>query len=116
MQIGQIAHAVSDADRAQAFYGDRLGLPLMYRHGDLVFFDCDGVRLMLEGGAKDIAAGGCIYFKTSGIEAHCADLRAKGVAFEGDPHLIARMPDHELWMAFFRDPDGHLPALMEEKR
>lgn len=116
MQIGQIALPVSDADKAQAFYGDILGLKLLYRYGDLVFFDCNGVRLMLEGGAKNITTGGCIYFRTSGIEAHSAGLRAKGVAFEGEPHLIARMPDHELWMAFFRDPDGHLLALMEEKR
>jgi methylmalonyl-CoA/ethylmalonyl-CoA epimerase len=31
-------------------------------------------------------------------------------------HLIAKMPDHELWMAFFRDPDGNLLALMSELR
>lgn len=55
-------------------------------------------------------------FCTNAIETVAKDLKTKGVAFEGDPHLIAKMPDHELWMAFFRDPDGHLLALMEEKR
>jgi methylmalonyl-CoA/ethylmalonyl-CoA epimerase len=32
----------------------------------------------------------------------------------GPPHLVARMKDHDLWMAFFRDPDQNLLALMSE--
>lgn len=27
---------------------------------------------------------------------------------------MARMPDHELWMTFFRDPDRNLHGLMSE--
>jgi methylmalonyl-CoA/ethylmalonyl-CoA epimerase len=38
------------------------------------------------------------------------------VTFIDAPHLVARMPDHELWMCFFRDPDEHLLALMCERR
>jgi methylmalonyl-CoA/ethylmalonyl-CoA epimerase len=38
------------------------------------------------------------------------------VAFQSELALIARMSDHELWMAFFQDPDGHQLALMTEKR
>jgi methylmalonyl-CoA/ethylmalonyl-CoA epimerase len=38
------------------------------------------------------------------------------VAFEDEPHLIAKMPDHELWMTFFRDPDRNLHGLMSEVR
>jgi hypothetical protein len=30
------------------------------------------------------------------------------------PHLIAPMDDHDLWMAFFEDPDGHTLAVMQE--
>jgi hypothetical protein len=30
--------------------------------------------------------------------------------------MVARMPDHELWLAFVKDPDGNLLGLMEEKR
>jgi len=41
-------------------------------------------------------------------------LSKRGVSFEKQPHLIAKMPDHELWMAFFRDPDENLLALMSE--
>lgn len=121
--LGQIALPVSDADRAEAFYGDSLGLTRLYRFGDLVFFDCGGVRLMLEGTPKQqkpaqtaAPAGVCHYFRVQGLEQVYAELRAKGVPFSDEPHLVARMPDHELWMAFFNDPDGHALALMEEKR
>lgn len=117
-RIGQIALPVSDASRAESFYGETLGLKKLFRYGDLVFFDCAGVRLMLEGQSKPFKIGDsvCHYFMISGIENVADELAAKGVKFEGPPHLIARMPDHELWMAFFKDPDGHFLALMEEKR
>jgi methylmalonyl-CoA/ethylmalonyl-CoA epimerase len=116
--LGQIALPVTSADRAEQFYGEALGLPKLFRFGDLVFFNCGGVRLMLEGGKNkiDVGTGVCHYFKVEQIEAVAADLQAKGVTFEREPHLIAKMPDHELWMGFFRDPDGHLLAVMEEKR
>jgi len=117
-RIAQIALPVSDANRAEAFYGGTLGLNKLFRYGELVFFDCAGVRLMLEGTPKAVqpAAGVCHYFYAEQIETMASILKARGVEFDGDPHLIAKMPDHELWMAFFRDPDGHLLALMEEKR
>jgi methylmalonyl-CoA/ethylmalonyl-CoA epimerase len=116
--IGQIALHVSDADRAERFYRDTLGLPLLFRFGDVVFFDCAGVRLMLEGGHESTGKREqfCLYFRVSGIEAAAADLRSRQVYFEREPHRVAKMPDHELWMAFMHDPDGNLLALMEEKR
>ncbi len=116
--IGQIALHVSDVDRAERFYRDTLGLPLLFRFGNLVFLDCAGVRLMLEGGHESTGRREqfCVYFRVSQIEAVVAALRARQVYFERDPQLVARMPDHELWMAFMHDPDGNLLALMEEKR
>ena len=117
-QIGQIALHVSDADRAERFYRDTLGLPLLFRFGKLAFFDCAGVRLMLEGGHESTGKREqfCVYFRVSGIESVASALRSRQVYFEREPHLVARMPDHELWMAFLHDPDGNLLALMEEKR
>lgn len=89
-----------------------------FRFGDLVFFDCAGVRLMLEGRPEPMQPGEgvCHYFAVRYIENVAASLAQRAVPFESAPHLIARMPDHELWMAFFRDSDRHLLALMEEKR
>lgn len=116
--LGQVALSVVDADRAQAFYRDTLGLPFLFRFGPLVFFDCAGVRLMLDGGDEGIkgAGTGCLYFRTDDIADAHATLRSRHVPFDGEPHLIAKMPDHELWMAFFKDPDGNQLALMEERR
>ena len=115
-QIGQIAIAVSDVERAEAFYGDVLGLRKLYRYGDLTFFDCAGVRLLLERAAKrsDIDRAGVIYFRCADIALTVQELSDRGVAFDGKPHLIAKMDDHDLWMAFFKDPDGHTLALMQE--
>ena len=115
---GQFALPVSDVDRAESFYGQVLGLTKLFRFGSLVFFDCGGVRLMLEGSSNAVqpCAGVCHYFKVEDIIGSVHELQGNGVRFEGEPHLIAKMPDHELWMAFFKDPDGHLLALMEERR
>lgn len=116
--IGQIAIQVSDADRAEKFYGEQLGMHKLYRFGDMVFFDCDGVRLMLQGTGKPVQAtsGTCFYFMVKGLEGVIDKMKSNSVVFEDDAHLVAKISDHELWMTFFRDPDGHLLALMEEKR
>lgn len=117
-EIGQIALHVSDTDRAERFYRDLLRLAPLFRFDRLAFFDCAGVRLMLEGGHEPRGAGQaafCVYFRTRDLEADVARLRNDGVFFEQEPHEVARMPDHTLWMAFFRDPDNNLLALMEER-
>jgi len=117
-QIGQIAVPVSDIDRAVAFYRDSLGMRFLFQAPPgLGFFDCAGVRLMLDAPAK--AAGhhsSVIYYKVADLQAAVETLSARGVTFEAKPHLIARLPDHELWMAFLRDPDGNMLALMSEVR
>jgi methylmalonyl-CoA/ethylmalonyl-CoA epimerase len=114
-QIGQIALPVGDVDRAEAFYGNVPGLRKLYRFGDLTFFDCAGVRLLLEK-STDMAGvkRGCIYFRCADIALVVAELTRRGLAFDSTPHLIAKMDDHDLWMAFFSDPDGHTLALMQE--
>jgi methylmalonyl-CoA/ethylmalonyl-CoA epimerase len=114
--IGQIALPVADVDRAEAFYETALGLRRMYRFGDLSFFDCAGVRLLLEkaGGTTDIARTSVIYLRCADIALAVRELQQRGVQFDSLPHLIAKMDDHDLWMAFFRDPDGHTLALMHE--
>ena len=116
-QIGQIALAVSDTDRSEAFYEHTLGLRKLYRYGALAFFDCAGIRLMLsppENGEPVTVAQGAIYFRVADLVLTVKALREKGVAIVGEPHLTAPMPDHDLWMAFLRDPDGHLIGLMME--
>src|SRR5215470_2288004 len=115
-QIGQIAVPVADPDRSEAFYRDVLGLRKLYRFGDLCFFDCAGVRLMLEKAhaPENIPKSSVIYFRCADITLAVRELEKRGVTFSSKPHLIAKMDDHDLWMAFFTDPDGHTLALMQE--
>jgi catechol 2,3-dioxygenase-like lactoylglutathione lyase family enzyme len=117
-RIGQIAVPVADIDRAVAFYRDVLGMRFLFQAPPgLGFFDCAGVRLMLDEPAKAKAGqGSVIYYQVPDLQAAFETLSSRGVAFEAKPHLIAKMPDHELWMAFFRDPDRNLLALMSEVR
>jgi methylmalonyl-CoA/ethylmalonyl-CoA epimerase len=116
-QLGQIALAISDPDRSEAFYETTLGLRKLYRYGPLVFFDCAGVRLMLsppEDGRPVVPSQGALYFRVPDLVHAMAELEGRGAAFSGPPHLIANMPDHDLWMADLRDPDGHVILLMME--
>lgn len=113
--IGQIARAVADVDRAEAFYGGVLGLRKLFRFGDLTFFDCAGVRLMIEKTpASKVQGESVLYFRVADIALAFRELSARGVVFDDKPHLIAQMEDHDLWMTFFRDPDGHILSLMQE--
>lgn len=118
-QIGQIAVPVRDIDRAIAFYRDVLGMRFLFKAPPgLGFFDCGGVRLLLDMPVKKLPQNlsSIIYYKVPDIHQGYGVLKQRGVAFDGEPHLVAKMPDHELWMAFFHDADGNLLALMSEVR
>ena len=117
--IGQIGLTVSDLEKAVAFYRDALGMKHLFNAPpSMAFFEAGNVRLMLSRPEKpDSERFGCaLYFKVVEIHAARDALTARGVTFETEPHRLAKMPDHELWMAFFRDPDRNLLALMCEKR
>jgi catechol 2,3-dioxygenase-like lactoylglutathione lyase family enzyme len=117
--LGQIAFTVSDVERATVFFRDQLGLPFLFAAPPgLAFFDCGGVRLMVTKpeGAGAFGANSILYFKVADIAAAHTALQSRGVVFERPPAVAARMPDHELWLAAFRDPDGNILELMSEKR
>ena len=118
VNIGQIAINSHDLPRSVAFYRDALGLEFLFDAGSLAFFMCGDVRLMLsvaESPEFDHASS-IVYFRVDDIHAARAELAERGVPFDDQPHLIAEMPDHELWMTFFRDPDRNVLALMCEIR
>jgi methylmalonyl-CoA/ethylmalonyl-CoA epimerase len=118
-RIGQIAIPVADVERAVTFYGDVLGLRLLFRAPPgLAFFDCGGVRLMLSRpeGVESPARAGLLYYFVPDIGAAHATLVERGVHFVESPRRVARLPDHDLWLAVFRDSEGNLLALMSEVR
>lgn len=114
--IGQIAIVVKDVERATAFYRDVLGMRFLFAYPGLAFFDCDGVRIMLSRAEKKEFdhPSSILYFRVENIQSAYQTLRERKVEFEDEPHLVARMPDHDLWMSFFRDLDDNIFALMAE--
>jgi methylmalonyl-CoA/ethylmalonyl-CoA epimerase len=117
--IGQVAVNVRDMDRAVAFYRDVVGLPFLFQAGpNLAFFQCGDVRIMLDIPEDERFAGkaSVLYYRVADIQAAFEDIRSRGAEVEGEPHMIAKMPDHELWMAFFKDTEGNFFALMSELR
>ena len=118
-EIRQIAITVGDVGTALPFYRDVLGLKFLFSPApNLAFLEAGSVRLMLSTpqGAGAVGHNSILYFKVSDIGATHAAIVERGAKNERAAQLTARLPDHELWVAFVRDPDGNLVGLMEEKR
>ena len=118
-RLGQIAINAHDVERAARFYQDVLGLKLLFKAPPgLAFFDCGGVRLMLSRPEKPEFdhPSSILYFVVQDIHGAFERMTANGVKFEDEPHFLAKMQDHDLWMTFFRDSEGNLMGLMSEVR
>ena len=117
--IGQIAITVSDVSKSLTFYRDILGLNFLFSPSpSLAFLQCGETRIMLSTpqGTGDVGKNSILYLKTTNIESFHADCVSNGAIEERKPQLTAKMPDHDLWIGFLKDPDGNLVGLMEEKR
>jgi methylmalonyl-CoA/ethylmalonyl-CoA epimerase len=116
--ILQIAVTVKDMERATAFYRDVLGLRLVMNAPNMAFFQCGEVRLYLAcgEGTEHQGASACIYFRTNDISGVLGVLKEKGVSIHQEPQIIARMPDHDLWLMWVRDSEGNLLGVMEEHK
>lgn len=114
--IGQIALHVSDIEKSVAFYGGTLGMTKIFDAPDLAFFDNGGVRLMLSSGEGESSGErSVIYYKVDDIQTAHDQCTAAGVVFQDEPHVIHSAENYELWMTFFKDPDGNQLALMDER-
>lgn len=113
-RIIQFSIPVTDLPRATAFYRDVAGLNLLFEVPNMAFFDCGGVRVLV--GIGEVAprnAGASVYFHTADIKAEVERLRGAGVTMD-DAAMIAQLPDRDVWLAHFYDPDGNLLSLMSE--
>jgi methylmalonyl-CoA/ethylmalonyl-CoA epimerase len=114
-RIGQIALRAKDLKRAVEFYRDTLGMRFLFEVPNLAFFDCGGVRLMLGLPEGDFDHPGSVLdYKVADLNASYEALKKRNVDFIDAPHIIAKMPDHDLWMVFFHDSEGNTLALMSE--
>ncbi len=118
-QVGQIAVTVRDLQIMLAFYRDTLGMKFLFEAPPrMAFFDLGGVRLLLgqEDKANPAHPASILYYKVPDIQATFGALVARGVPVVEKPALVAKMPDHDLWLASLRDPEGNVFALMSEVR
>jgi predicted enzyme related to lactoylglutathione lyase len=116
--VGQIHISVTDLDRAVGFYRDVLWIPLLFQVSGqpMAFFQSGEVRLYLGiPVAPEFTSKVTLYFRVDDIDAEFARLASVGVSFAGEPHVVHRDGELELWMADFRDPDGHNLVLMQER-
>lgn len=113
-EIGQIALTVENLPEATAFYRDVLGMKLLFEVPGMAFFQCGTVRLMLGTAEQVTHPATILYYRVHDIAAACDTLRDRGAAIEREPRLTHKTEEQELWLAFLRDPEGHLLALMSE--
>ena len=114
--IAQVAISVTDVARATAFYRDTLGLKVLFSPSpQMVFFDLGGTRLLVSNqGGTPGASGTYLYLRTPDIQALHTRLAAAGVKIVEAPHIVAKMPGREIWLAALQDPDGNVLNLMSE--
>ena len=114
-KVGQIAVTVSDLARSRDFYQKILGMRFLFDAGNMCFFQCGDIRFMIGASPNPIPRNGTVlYFRVEDIQGTYGALHGQGVVFLEPPHLVARMPDHDLWMAFLSDPDENTLGLMCE--
>lgn len=115
--IGQIAINAKDTNRAVGFYRDILGLPLLFETNGLAFFQCGETRLLVseaESGEFN-HPGSVLYFNVEDLEGKVSDMKERGAKFLDEPHVVGKMGETEIWMAFFNDSEGNTLALMTER-
>ena len=116
-RVAQLLVPVDDLAKGLAFYRDVLGLPFLFEAPpQMAFFSCGGIRLLVgvPPAGQVAQRGSTIYFEVSEIAAVCSELKAGGVSFMAEPHVVHRTPSSELWLAEFKDPFGNQLALMSE--
>jgi predicted enzyme related to lactoylglutathione lyase len=115
-RIGQIAINVRDVERATAFYRDKLELKFLFAAGNMAFFDCAGIRLLLGLAEKpeDHHPSSILYFHVDDIHAAHESMKSRGVEFKQKPHFVANMGKYDLWIGFFRDSEENILGIMAE--
>ena len=114
-ELAQVALTVADLSQARHFYETVLGMRFLFESGGMVFFQCGTVRLMIGTSDKPHGEQGTLlYFRVPDLQSADRYLKAKGTVFVQEPHLVARMKSHDLWLAFIKDPSENTLGLMSE--
>ena len=113
-KLAQVGLTCRDLDRSRSFYRDTLGLPPLFEASGMLFFQLEGLRLMIgkEHQPGSPLGGSLIYFDAPDIDALGPALEAKGIKFTGPATVVQRTETHEIKLREFFDPDGNALALM----
>lgn len=116
--VAQIAIVAKEVERATAFYRDALGLPLQFESAGMAFFDCGGVRLMItepRGTHDEERMSSLVYCRVDDLDEAFRRVAGAGAEVEREPEVAHRTETTELALAFLRDPEGNVFALMSER-
>ena len=115
-RLVQVALRATDLDRAAAFYAELLGAEPSGRFEPpgLLFFDLDGVRLLLDGNAPS----SMLYLEVPDVRGAVDALRGRA-EIVSEPHAIFTHeddrlgpPGHQEWQAFVEDSEGNTVGLV----
>jgi methylmalonyl-CoA/ethylmalonyl-CoA epimerase len=115
----QVAIAVKDLDRAVDFYRDKLAMTFLFKPAPtMAFLQCGATRVYLEANPTGVQAGGnsYLYFRAIDIDRAHANYKERGVEIQQAPHVLARLPDREVWLMWIKDSESNLIAVMQEKK
>jgi methylmalonyl-CoA/ethylmalonyl-CoA epimerase len=116
MRLVQVAQHADDLPRAAAFYSALVGAQptAMFDPPGLLFFDLDGVRLLLDRAAPSAL----LYLHVDDVRAAIERL-ADGTEVVSAPHVIFTHEDatlgpagHDEWQAFVKDSEGNTVGLI----
>jgi methylmalonyl-CoA/ethylmalonyl-CoA epimerase len=112
--VAQVAVPIHDLERAKRFYGQLLGLTHLFdAPPGLSFFQCGETRLMLsQPEGPQSAAASIVYYQVEDLDVAHAALAGEGVAFDSEPHFVAKLGDKDLWLALCQDSEGNMLGLM----
>ena len=120
MRLTQVAQHADDLDRAAEFYTVLLESEptAKFDPPGLLFFDLDGVRLLLDRNAPS----SLIYLHVDNVHATLERLEGL-VDVVSPPHVIFRHADdrlgpseHDEWHAFIKDSEGNTVGLIAFQR
>lgn len=120
MRLVQVAQHADDLERAAAFYSALLGTQptAVFDPPGLLFFDLDGVRLLLDRNAPT----SLVYLRVDDVHAALERL-PEGTDVVSAPHVIFTHDDDTLgpagkdeWHAFVTDSEGNAVGLVEFRR
>ncbi len=116
--LGQLHITVRNLDQAVAFYRDVVGLNHLFDvpGQEMSFFQLGQTRLYLgTSSSPDFQSKPILYLDVDNIDTEFHRLRDEGVEFMTEPSVAHKDDNGELWLSFFRTPEGLPTALMETR-